>query len=197
MGAERRKFYQDELSKYFLVEYLKESIIDPAILPLLNNHDITQDPQFSDKNLNRRLELHTHYFEHGFSNDRRIYVALCSQEMGYGAFAEVYIPAWTVIGEYTGIITSNQANTDYAWSYYSKPKDSQGNELLLRTDGRTRGNITRFVNHSDYPNCSVIHVPYKNRWRTLYIANSNIMPDQELTVYYGEIYWKDRNKKEE
>jgi len=197
MTEGRRKFYQEDLSKYFLVEYLQNSVVDPSILHLLDNYDITQDPAFSDKNVKRRIELHSHFFDHGFPEDRRVYAALCSPEMGYGAFADVYIPAWTVIGEYTGIITDKSANTDYAWIYHSTPKDAEGNVLKLRVNGRTCGNMTRFLNHSDYPNCSVIHVPYKNRWRTLYLTNSKIQPDQELTVYYGEIYWKDRSKTEE
>jgi SET domain-containing protein len=197
MTEVRRKFYQEDLSKYFLVEYLQNSVVDPSILQLLDNYDITQDPAFSDKNVKRRVELHSHFFDHGFPEDRRVYAALCSPEMGYGAFADVYIPAWTVIGEYTGIITDKSANTDYAWIYHSTPKDAAGNQLKLRVNGRTCGNMTRFLNHSDYPNCSVIHVPYKNRWRTLYLTNSKILPDQELTVYYGEIYWKDRSKTEE
>ena len=193
--SERRKFYQDDLEKYFAVEYLEKTIIDPEVLPLLENYDITQDPEFNDENVKRRIELHSHFFDRGFKEDRRVYAAVCSPEMGYGAFADVYIPAWTVIGEYVGIITNKKANTDYAWIYHSEPKDSEGNTVLLRVDARTRGNMTRFLNHSDDPNCSVIHVPYKNRWRTLYLTNTNILPDQELTVFYGRNYWKEREKK--
>lgn len=199
MSEVRRKFYQEDLSKYFLVEHLKNSIVDPDVQEILDNHDITTDPEYSDKNVQRRIELHSHFFDHGFPEDRRVYVALCSPEMGYGAFADVHIPAWTVIGEYTGIITFKNRNTDYAWIYHSEPVDKDGNKYKLRVNGRTCGNLTRFLNHSDYPNCSVIHVPYKNRWRTLYLTNTMIMPDQELTVFYGENYWKakDRIKKEE
>ncbi len=191
----KRKFYQEDLSKYFLVEYLKNSYVDPDISSLVDNHDITQDFHFSDENVKRRIEQHSHFFENGFEADRRVYASLVSPEMGYGLFAELFIPAWTIIGEYTGVITNKTLNTDYAWIYHSKVKDKDGNQMKLRVNARTCGNMTRFANHNDYPNCSVIHVPYKNRWRTLYITNTNIIPDQELTVYYGETYWEDRNKK--
>jgi SET domain-containing protein len=193
----KRKFYQEDLEKYFLVEFIKNSIIDPDIVKFLDNYDITADPEFSDENVQRRVALHRYYFDHGFVDDRRIYAAFISKEMGFGAYADIFIPAWTIVGEYVGVISSKSFNTDYAWIYHSKPSDAEGNILKLRVNARTHGNMTRFLNHSDYPNCSVIHVPYKNRWRTLYITNSNIMPDEELTVYYGEIYWKTRGKEEE
>jgi hypothetical protein len=193
----KRKFYQEDLPKYFMVEYLQQSFVDPEILPFLENYDITKDPEYSNENVVRRVELYSPYFDRGFAEDRRIYVSLVSPEMGYGAFADVYIPPWTIVGEYTGMITAKRFNTDYAWTYHSRPNDEQGNPLKIRVNARTCGNLMRFVNHSDYPNCSVLHIPYKNRWRTIYITNTFILPDQELTVYYGETYWKDRSKQED
>lgn len=193
----RRKFYQEDLPKFFLVEHLHDSFIDPDIQPLLENYDITTDPEYSDEAVKRRIEVYGPYLDRGFAEDRRLYVALSSPEIGYGAFADVFIPAWTIIGEYTGMITNKRANTDYAWVYHSKPLDANGNQLKLRLNARASGNLTRFLNHSDYPNCSVVHVPYKNKWRTLYLSNRNILQDEELTVYYGETYWEDRKKQEE
>jgi SET domain-containing protein len=193
--GQRRKFFVEDLPKYFMVEHLQNSIVDPDIAPFLENYDISQDPEFSDENVTRRLGLHQHWLDKGFKEDRRIYAALVSKERGYGAFAEVYIPAWTLIGEYTGMITNKHFNTDYAWIYHSTPKDDKGNILKLRIDARTSGNMMRFLNHSNDANCSVIHVPHKNRWRTLYITNTQIMPDEELTSYYGENYWIERNIK--
>lgn len=195
---ERIKYFQEDFEKYFGVEYLQHSIIDPQILPLLEKHDITQDLEYSQINVQRRVDLHGHYFERGgFSNDRRVYVAYSSPEIGLGVFANIYIPAWTIIAEYTGIITNKFPNTDYVWVYYSKLKDSNGEEIILKVDGRTKGNISRFVNHSENPNCDVVHVPYKNRWRTIYVSNRSILPDEELTVYYGSKYWTTRTKVEQ
>lgn len=192
---ERRKFYQEDLAKFFAVELLEKSVLDPDIASLIINHDIKTDSQYSDEQTERRIETYKPYFDRGFKEDRRIYVALSSPEMGYGAFAEVYIPAWTIVGEYTGTITNKKFNTDYAWIYHSSPKDEKGEPIKLRVNARASGNLLRFVNHSDYPNCSVLHVPYENRWRTVYITNRPIMPNEELFVYYGDGYWEARNKK--
>lgn len=192
---ERKKYFQEDFPKYLGVEYLQQSIVDPEVLPLLEKHDITQDPQYSQINVQRRIDLHSHYLDRGgFPEDRRVYVALSSPEMGFGVFANVYIPAWSIIAEYTGVITNKFPNTDYAWIYYSTPKDSNANEINLKVDSRAKGNIARFVNHSENPNCDVVHVPYKNRWRTLYISNKSILQDEELSVYYGSNYWSTRTK---
>jgi SET domain-containing protein len=193
--AVRRKFYQEDLLKYFAVEFLENSVIDPDVVPLLKDYNIKDDPQFNDEQVERRIETYKPYFDRGFKEDRRIYAALSSPEIGYGAFAEVYIPAWTIVGEYTGTITDKKFNTDYAWIYHSTPKDKNGDPVRLRINARASGNLLRFINHSDYPNCSVLHVPYENRWRTVYITNRPILPDEELLVYYGDGYWEGRSKK--
>lgn len=191
----RKKFFSEHFPKYFGVEHLQQTITDPEVEILLANHDITKDPQYSQINVERRINLHGHYLERGgFPEDRRVYVAYSSPQTGFGVFANVYIPAWTIVAEYTGIITNKFPNTDYAWIYYSTPKDSNGNEVILKIDGRTKGNVGRFVNHSENPNCDTVHVPYKNRWRTLYITNRPLLPDEELTVYYGVNYWNTRTK---
>jgi len=191
-----RKFYQEDLSSYFLVKYLQEPVIDSSVATLLKNHDITTDIEFQNKEVPRRIKFYGQYFERGYTEDRRVYVSFISEEMGYGAFADVYIPAWTIIGEYTGVITDCALATDYAWTYNSAPANQEGGVHKIRLNARNSGNLLRFVNHSDYPNCSVVHVPYKNIWRTVYISNRAIMPGEELYVYYGDTYWEKRNKLE-
>jgi len=197
MSVERKKYFQEDFPKYFGVEYLHQTVVDPQVLPFLEKHDITLDPKYSEINVQKRIDLHGHYLERGgFPEDRRVYVAYASPETGMGAFANIYIPAWTIIAEYVGVITNKFPNTDYVWVYYSSPKDSNAEEMTLKVDARNKGNISRFVNHSENPNCDVVHVPYKGRWRTLYISNKSILPDEELTVYYGSNYWSTRNKAE-
>ncbi len=190
----RRKFYREDFEKFFLTKYLDNSIVAPKLAPILEPYDITTDPEFSFERIQRNLERYAPYLDRGQAEDRRIYISFISAEYGYGAFADVFIPEWTLIGEYTGIISIAGEHTDYAWIYHSKPLDSEGNKLKLRVDARTCGSLVRFVNHSEEANCNAIHVPYKNKWRTLYVSNTNIMPGQQLTVNYGESFWKERGK---
>lgn len=191
----RKKYFQEDFARYFNVELINQNIVDPDVLPFLEKHDITEDPEYSQINVQRRLDLHSYYLERGaFPDDRRVYVAYASPELGFGVFANVYIPAWTIVAEYTGVITRKHVNTDYAWVYHSAPLDANGEKMKLHIDGRFKGNVGRFVNHSETPNCEVVRVPYQNRWRVLYVSNKAILPDEELTVSYGTNYWSVRNK---
>jgi SET domain-containing protein len=189
----RRKFYSEDLQKYFAVELLHKSIIDPDIEKYIINHDITKDKEYHGEYIQRNIELFSPYIARGFQEDRRFYVSLVSPEMGYGAFADLDIPAWTPVGVYTGIITNKKANTDYAWIYHTTPVDENGNDIKLRVNARFCGNLLRFINHSQTPNCNVVHVPFNNRWYTVYLTNQHIKVDSELTVSYGDNYWKNRD----
>lgn len=55
--------------------------------------------------------------------------------------------------------------------------------------------MMRFVNHADDPNCEYLHLPFENRWRTIYVAKKPILPNEELSVDYGSNYWKFREEK--
>ena len=195
LSTPTRKFYKDDFNKFFMVEYIENSLLDPEIATFVENHDLTRDEQFTDPKIQMNLELYAPYLERGFAEDRRLYVALVSGEKGYGAFADVFIPAGAIIGEYTGIISDKFANTDYAWVYHSKPIGKDGTPLKLRVNARVKGNMMRFVNHADDPNCEYLHLPFENRWRTIYVAKKSILPNEELSVDYGISYWKYREEK--
>jgi SET domain-containing protein len=189
---QRRKFYKSDFDKYFAVDYIDMPQDDPDLTAILDKYDITQDEKYAQERVQRNYELYSPYLEKGLPNDQRFYVSFVSPEMGYGLFADVFVPAWTIVGIYAGIITNKITNTDYAWAYQSKPLDEKGEPIRIRINARVSGNMMRFVNHSDNPNCNALHIPYKGRWYVVYVTNQQISIDQELTVNYGEGYWKQR-----
>lgn len=147
-----RKFYHEDYEQYFNVFVTHKLITDESIKHLLDAHDIYQDEfylkekQYYDELVN----FYGLYLEKGTKNDRRVYVAFVGPQKGYGAFAGVDIPKGAFIGEYTGILTNNTANTDYAWTvfkniklqYFSEEvKDENGQNLDLMIDGRVYGNF--------------------------------------------------------
>lgn len=69
------------------------------------------DKIYYDKN----SRLYGPYIEQGGENDRRFYCQYAGKEKGYGIYADLDIQKGTVIGVYTGIITNETANKDYAW----------------------------------------------------------------------------------
>lgn len=130
----------------------------------------------------------------GFKNDKRFYAGYVSHDKGYGLFADVFVLKGSIIGEYTGVMTTSTANKDYQWNYHTYLKDREGKKVDLAVDSFYQGNMLRFINHDDDPNCDVLQIPWNNRWHTLYYALRPISPGEELTVDYGPSYWTRKAK---
>jgi hypothetical protein len=69
-------------------------------------------------------------------------------DVGYGLFTEIDIRKGTVIGEYVGIVSSlSGSSSAYAFNY---PSTDGG----YTVEAVEYGNLMRFMNHSDNPNCA-------------------------------------------
>ncbi len=123
-----------------------------------------------------------------------MYVQWVSQDIGHGIFAANEIYCDDFIGVYAGDVRLMEANpdledVDYAWDYATK--ESGGPRLIV--DGKYRGNELRFINHGQNPNTKVIHVIVDDTLYICYVAQKNILANQQLTVSYGNDYWSTRN----
>lgn len=102
---------------------------------------------------------------------------------GLGLFATQPIKKGTFIIEYVGeLLTAAQA-------------DERGGQYLFEInsrwtiDGRGRGNLARYINHSCRPNCES---DTKEREKRIEIAAiKNIKEGEELTYDYGKAFWND------
>ena len=112
-----RKFYYEDYEKYFNVFVVHQQITDESIKGFLDAHDVYQEKEYlKDKErFDELADTYGLYIEKGGQNDRRIYAAYAGHQKHYGIFAAVDIPKGSFIGEYTGVLTNNSANTDYAW----------------------------------------------------------------------------------
>ena len=153
-----RKFYHEDYESYFSVFVPDQLITDESIKALVDAHDIYQDKEYLNDPLyyDDLARIYGLYIENGGNNDRRLYVSYVGPGKGYGAFAAVDLSKGSFIGEYTGILTNNSANTDYAWTviyfiykyqYFSKEvKDANGKDLDLMIDSRVVGNVySKFI----------------------------------------------------
>lgn len=126
-------------------------------------------------------------------------IAVCwiNSYIGYGVFAREAIPAWTYIGEYTGILRRRQAiwmdENDYCFRY-PIPFFSL---RYFTIDSGQQGNFTRFINHSDNPNVEAIGAFQDGLFHIVIRTIRDIQPGEELCYHYGPLYWKHRKKREE
>ena len=90
-----------------------------------------------------------------------------TENKGLGVYTESDIPSGAFIGEYVGeIVSSAQAEkrlkslgiTDPCYIVTYKEHMPNGRILMTNIDATTRGNITRFVNHSCLPNTVMLPV---------------------------------------
>ncbi|WP_139413898.1 SET domain-containing protein [Chlamydia abortus] len=126
-------------------------------------------------------------------------IAICwiNSYIGYGVFARESIPAWTYIGEYTGILRRRQAiwldENDYCFRYPL----SLWPWRYFTIDSGHQGNFTRFINHSDKPNVEAIGVFQDGLFHVIIRTIQAIEAGEELCYHYGPLYWKHRKKREE
>ena len=122
-----------------------------------------------------------------------------SEFVGKGVFAIHAISANSFIGEYQGIsvqidpVSSTSQNTtnrnyEYGFSVY-------GNPIVPYSiiDAALAGNETRYINHSDVPNVSPLHVTgLDGRVHVVFVTNRDIKPGEQLFINYGSNYWSGR-----
>ena len=133
--------------------------------------------------------------------------------VGYGLYAEHSIRSGVMIGEYSGLVVSSSVSSTSA---YSLTYPSPNNDLEINAS--ETGNLIRFVNHSEAPNCEfchyfherLMHVICVSRFslllhqcttnlyyhiclRTVFygiqVSIQDIAIDEQLTVNYGASYW--------
>lgn len=119
-------------------------------------------------------------FEHFVVDDSTI------ESAGKGLFSKVMIGPGDTIGQYTGIVlTDDEVNSPpYADSEYV---------LWVCKDCNIVGegpmaNYVRYINHHEDPNC---HIVTSTRWKKARIeAVKEIQPSQEIFIDYGPITGK-------
>lgn len=116
------------------------------------------------------------------------------EKIGYGAFTEKMLPKWSFIGEYTGILRARSLLfpdlNDYCFMY---PKEWLSLKAFT-IDSEKQGNLTRFINHSDSPNCESLSIFHEGLFHVIFRTTKEVPADTELTYDYGNLYWKKRKK---
>lgn len=142
-------------------------------------------------NPTRRAKWLGVYLEKELENHRiaPLSIRKVDETIGYGLFAEEFLPEGTWVGEYTGIVRActifRPKTNEYTFRY-----------PLYRTfwtvfsiDAKEYGNETRFLNHSEKPNCEAVAL-FKNGLYHLGIRTlKEVERDEELVFDYHKEIW--------
>ena len=120
-----------------------------------------------------------------------------NDNVGHGVFAEELLKADCYIGEYTGIVRENTRIyfvplNNYCFQY--PVLDRTGRNFVI--DG-TKGNFTRFINHSPKPNLQPAYAFVDGFYHLIIFPNRDIQKGEQLSYDYGESYWYIRSRPEE
>lgn len=114
--------------------------------------------------------------------------------LGYGLFATKPFKKWQYIGEYTGLLRRRNLFfpnvNDYCFMYPRAWMAARAYTI----DSEKHGNYTRFINHSDSPNCESLSAYHDGLFRIIFRTVKDVSEGDELTYDYGDIYWKRRKK---
>lgn len=116
------------------------------------------------------------------------------EKIGYGLFANRTLQPWEFIGEYTGLVRRRRRLlpdiNDYCFMYPHEWFPIRAYTI----DGNAQGNYTRFINHSDTPNCESVAVYHGGYLHIVLRTIQEVPQDVQLTYDYGDIYWRRRKK---
>ncbi|MEM1283744.1 MAG: SET domain-containing protein-lysine N-methyltransferase, partial [Chlamydiota bacterium] len=112
--------------------------------------------------------------------------------LGYGVFADTSIDENNFVGEYTGLVRqlyrcSSDPNA-YCFHYPTRFLSMK----IYVVDALHEGNILRFVNHSDIPNLIPVCMVDRGLTHIAFMTTRRIQEGEQLTIDYGENYWKRR-----
>lgn len=135
---------------------------------------------------------------HGYQIDQAnipdVSIRWISDQIGYGLFTNKPLKKWEFIGEYTGILRERNLFfrniNDYCFMY---PR-AWISLKAFTIDSKKHGNFTRFINHSDTPNCESVSVFHNGIFHIIFRTIKEISEGSQLTYDYGSIYWQARKK---
>jgi len=116
------------------------------------------------------------------------------QNIGFGVFASERIMPCSYVGEYTGLIQERKPRHVKESNYCIRYTSWQTGKRPHVIDAEKMGNFTRFINHSDQPNVSLVCVYWRGMPRLIFVSLREIPEGGQITFDYGKTFWKQSNQ---
>lgn len=121
----------------------------------------------------------------GYAAGKKTYLKY-DEMMGFGIFAFVVIERFEWIGEYTGVVISDDEIdelTDIQLKYLFNY------DIIDQSiDPVEKGSCLKCINHDCNPNCEAMVMANQGRLSIMFRAKRKIKPDEELTIDYNWRY---------
>lgn len=184
-------FSEEDVLKHFNFRYIDD--LKFQRFPYLNWVNKECDKRLLEEELRKQNLWKTHLYGVNLTHKKvpKTYVKWINSLVGYGLFALEDIPAYTWIGEYTGLIRKRTRHLDQYNNYIFGYVVANA-ETPFVIDAQNQGNYTRFINHSDEPNLRSSWLVLDRIGHVILIAQQKIPKHTQLTYDYGVDYWKKR-----
>ena len=145
--------------------------------------------------LNERAEWLGELYSNVIEKADRTHIQIqhINNKIGYGLFASKHLPVGSFIGVYTGVVRSRRAfmknPNDYSFAY-PQIKFSLHRYSI---NAASKGNETRYINHSNHPNCQAVSAFYDGILHIIIRTVRKVSTGEQLFYNYGDEYWRTRN----
>lgn len=111
---------------------------------------------------------------------------------GVGVRALQRIPRGSILGEYVGELFPACYTGDPIYALDLALPGGRNDEVVATISAKAFGNWTRFINHACDASTEFRIVTQGGRYRSVVVAARDIEAFEEITVDYGDGYWRDR-----
>lgn len=115
-----------------------------------------------------------------------------NEELGHGLFAEQALKRFDYVGYYTGRIIYRPRIYPVTQPYAFRYPIGELYPKKFLIDATMKGNLMRFLNHSDTPNLTSMAVLHKGIMYMIFFSIRDIKKGEQLCFDYGSHYWKGR-----
>jgi hypothetical protein len=184
------EFEQNERLSTLKIEYLAQPIFESQELLneiLTYTHKAKSDEIISSE----RIWMGVYYdkeIQQGIHP--RMRVQWIDDEVGFGVFAAERIYPCSYVGEYIGLIQRRKSKHLHESNYCIRYTAWPVSKRPCVVDAESMGNFTRFINHSDHPNISLVCTYWRNLPRLVFISTQEIPEGTQLVFDYGKTFWK-------
>ncbi len=114
------------------------------------------------------------------------------EKLGYGVYSDAELKKGSYICEYAGVVRRRPWLSWHISDYCFRYPTAAWTKPIYTIDAEAIGNVGRYFNHSDTPNCEAIGVLSGPLMHILIRTCEPVQAGDELRLDYGPLFWRNR-----